>query len=505
MIWLLKISKIRKEIKNRQFSSEFEKDILNLLDLKKPYIEKLRADFDSKRNLDHYIYIKRRFPLFNDHNIKLKKFDDYPNIILSILVAKSIEKKMPFFYKKLRDRALRLNLYLQKGKDDEGKKIYDFMIASGHRGVSERALRAELSDCLKNVSEELSEYENESDAYSKRDIDSVGLITNDAVKCLKDFDGRTFAFLRTICSKVKQGDKVLEVGIGTGILSICAIIFGAKKVVGVELNPITCLLAHTIVTYLEENRVISKRSIDILWGDALKFTTTEYKVLRGTKYDVVISENIYTGMFFELQMRMISHIIKNKLVHSEKKIDDGFLTLVTDDAIIPKGMSSCAELIEINPNIVHTHTEVLSDLKKKAVKIKSLTKDHVYDQIKFYKNMLPEISSVIKFKILKNGSLNAVNIFSTVCMMDGDYLNRNENKFLCNDSVLILNKPISVRKGDIIIVGLAFNEGDDIQNIILEIRKLNVDGTANKQYDARLNISESQHKKNIMHYMKKNK
>ena len=97
MIWLLKISKIRKEIKNRQFSSEFEKDILNLLDLKKPYIEKLRADFDSKRNLDHYIYIKRRFPLFNDHNIKLKKFDDYPNIILSILVAKSIEKKMPFF------------------------------------------------------------------------------------------------------------------------------------------------------------------------------------------------------------------------------------------------------------------------------------------------------------------------------------------------------------------------------------------------------------------------
>ncbi|RLG13902.1 MAG: hypothetical protein DRN66_03320 [Candidatus Nanohalarchaeota archaeon] len=88
---------------------------------------------------------------------------------------------------------------------------------------------------------------------------------------------------------------------------------------------------------------------------------------------------------------------------------------------------------------------------------------------------------------IATGLINALNVFSSICVMDGDYADRNETKFFCNDSVLELNKFITVKKGDVIIAGLAFNESDKIKNIILELRKLNENKTVNKEYDARLN------------------
>ena len=494
----------RDEIRQSNFSCDFKAELLHLLKKEKTHLERLQKDFDSKRNLKHLKEIKRRFPLFNDHEMKLKKFGEYPHIVLTILIAKHIENKMRFFYRELYRKTSAMKNYFENGNDDVGKKTYDFLFASGRRGISEKNIKKELAGYLKNISTELSDYENETEVYSKRNIEFGGLTTNDAVKCLKDFDGRTFAFLRTICLEIKTGYRVLDVGVGTGILSIAATVAGAKKVVGVEINPITCILANTVVEYLEENKVLKKGVVEILWGDALRFATKEHIKYKGTKFDAVISENIYTGMFFELQMRMKSHLIENGLVPTEKSIVDGFLTISSKRPIIPRGMSSCAELMQLSGK-VKSHTEVISDLKKTGIKTRLLSRDHIYDQIKFYIHGKPEISTVMKFPVIKKGRVDAINIFSTVCMTDGDYLERNENKFLCNDSVLILNKGVDVKKGDLIVVGLSYNEADNIENIILEVRKLNKDGTVNKKYDARLNISERKHKENIVRYMKVNK
>ena len=475
-----------------------------MLEKKKAYIEKLRSDFDAKRTMKHFAYIKRKFPLFNDYNNELRKFDDYPNLVLCILIAKIMEKKMPFFYKRLKKRVKYLDCQIDGKETKEVKTAYDFLMAGGRRGISEKKLRKQLKQVIKNIDSEITEYENESDIYEKRDIKRFGLLTNDTVKCLKDFNGKTFPFLRAICLQVKQKDTFLELRIGTGILSIAAVVAGAKKSVGIELNPITCLLAKDIVTYLEERKVIPKKTVEILWGNALNFATKEYKEYKDTTFDVLLSENIYTGMFFELQMKMISHVIRNNILKSEKGIVDGFLTRITKAHVIPKGMSSSAELVELSQNI-DKPTEVLIDLKKKGIGMKKMSMYRVYDQIRFNVDDEPEIVSVMKFKILKDGLINALNLFSSICIMDGDYVNRNETKFFCNDSVLGLNKPINVKEGDVIIVGLAFNESDKIKNIILELRKLNEYGTVNKKYDARLNISEEEHMKNITHFLKKNK
>ncbi|MEA2003429.1 MAG: hypothetical protein U9O53_00525, partial [archaeon] len=51
----------------------------------------------------------------------------------------------------------------------------------------------------------------------------------------------------------------------------------------------------------------------------------------------------------------------------------------------------------------------------------------------------------------------------------------------------------------------AYNESDNVDDVILEIRKMNVDGSVNEKYDARLNISEKKHRDNMNNFLKKNK
>lgn len=500
---IIDIAKAKKTIRSRKFSKTFENELMDLLNRKSPDIKKLISDFDSKRNYKRFNYLKHRFPIFNDKIVKLKKFDDYPDLILHILVAKILEEKMGSFYEELYIEVDRLNDYIKNKRDKAGKKVYNFLI-SGRRGISRKILEKELKKSIKNIAKELKDYKNESEAYAEREINKQGLITNDAVKCLTDFSGRTFPFLRTITLQIKKGDSVLEVGVGTGILSIATILAGAKKVVGVELNPITCLLAKIIKEYLEKNKVIPKNSIDILWGDALEFGSKEYKEFKNKQFDVLISENIYTGMFFELQMKIISNILRNNLIRREEKLVHGRMTLVASSAVIPEGMSSGAELVELSAHNLKTTNEVLLDLKRKKIKIRALTKDHIYDQLDFREDEVSSIISIVKFKILRNGSINAVNLSSTIRMMDGDYIDRNENKFLSNDSILILNKNIRVNKGDVIILGLAYNEADSIDDIILELRKMNRDGSVDDKYDARLNISANEHKNNINKFKRKN-
>lgn len=501
----MNVSDIAKEIKHKGLSPELENELLHLLNKRKHDIEKLRSNFNSKRNPKYFMKVKRRFPLFNDYLTKLKKFDDYPNLAFCILVTWLMEEKMPTFYKSLSEKVHALDDYLENGKNESGKRTYEFLMSDGRRGRSKESLESELQHITKNVRLEMNEYENESEAYENRSIVEAGLITNDAVKCLKDFDGRTFPFLRTICAQIKSGDAVLEVGVGTGILSVASVISGAKKVIGVELNPVTCILAEMIVTFLEDNGAIPRKSIEIFWGDALKFGKDEYKYFRGKKFDTVISENIYTGMFFELQMKMLSHILRDGLVETKMRFSHGFFAINTTASVVPEGMSSCVELVELEGYDFKRPTEVWLDLKKKGVKMNALTKDHVYDQIFFKVDEPSDVVSVIKFKALRNGEVNAVNFYSAIRMMTGDYIDRNENKFLNNDSLLILDKPVQVKKGDIVIVGVAYNEGDSVKDVILEVRKLNPDGTVKEEYDARLNVSAAQHEKNIGRFKTKNK
>lgn len=492
------------EITAKGLSDGMQKELLRVLDKEWPSIVKLRESFNSKRTNKNYIKLKRHFPIFNDATTKLKKFEDYSNMGYMIVVSKLIIHKMGEFRESTVKKMEHLRNFIYESGDAEGKKVYDFLTANNTRVDDIDFLIKELQNAIHVVKKEFQAYNFETEAYEQRSIEQVGMETNDAIKCLTDFSGRTFPFLRTISSEIKAGDTVLELGLGTGILSIAAVMCGAKEAVGIELNPVTCMLAKSIADYLESNGVIRKGSITILWGNFLKFATEEHKSYRNKRFDILISENIYTGMFYELQMQGIKHSLDAGLIKSTQELDHGMLTNVSLAKVIPKALSSMLQPAEITGYKGKNIAETLIDLKNVGAKVVTLATERIYDQIRMYAEEPSNIESITKFKIQKNGMLNCIDISSQVCMMDGDYISRNENKFLSNDSVLMLNKPIKIVRGDIILVGIAYNGGDSMDDVVLEVRKLNADGSVNIDYGARLAIPEEKHRENKRRFEIKN-
>lgn len=88
---------------------------------------------------------------------------------------------------------------------------------------------------------------------------------------------RTDAFAKAIKEVVKPGDVVVDVGAGTGVLSMLAAKAGARKVIGVERSEMA-KIAHELV-----NRNGLKDTVEIVNGDAKDLKLDE-------PVDVIISE-----------------------------------------------------------------------------------------------------------------------------------------------------------------------------------------------------------------------
>jgi ribosomal protein L11 methyltransferase len=80
--------------------------------------------------------------------------------------------------------------------------------------------------------------------------------------------------LRTIEQVLKPGQTVVDVGCGTGILSIAASKFGASKVLGLDLDPVAVQVARENV---ELNRV--QHNVTIRQGDLLKEVEERFDVV----------------------------------------------------------------------------------------------------------------------------------------------------------------------------------------------------------------------------------
>jgi predicted RNA methylase len=110
--------------------------------------------------------------------------------------------------------------------------------------------------------------------------------------CLVDRK-RTLAFRAAIEKVVRPGDVVVEVGAGTGILSLFAAAAGASRVVAVEIDPV---LARTLRDTVCANGLDDV--IDVVQGDAL--------LVEMPRADVVIGELVETGLLDEMQVAVMN-------------------------------------------------------------------------------------------------------------------------------------------------------------------------------------------------------
>ena len=140
--------------------------------------------------------------------------------------------------------------------------------------------------------------------------------------CLID-KKRTLAFRAAIKEVVQPGDTVVEVGAGTGILSLFAVEAGAAKVYAVEIDPV---LAECLRKTVKLNNAEDK--IEVVEADA---QTAELP----QNVNVVIGELVDTGLLDEMQVAVMNSLRGRSVIGSQTKLIpqayETFLQLVDTD------------------------------------------------------------------------------------------------------------------------------------------------------------------------------
>lgn len=147
--------------------------------------------------------------------------------------------------------------------------------------------------------------------------------------CLIDIK-RTETFRKIIKSTVKPGDIVIDIGAGTGILSLFAAEAGAKKVYSVEVDPL-------LTYYLRQTVTCSKYkdSIKVIEDDALQVDLPKNP-------NVIIAELVETGLIDEMQVPVMNELHKKGIIGPNTKV-------------IPKSYQTFVELLNVE-DIFYGHS-----------------------------------------------------------------------------------------------------------------------------------------------------
>ncbi len=316
-------------------------------------------------------------------------------------------------------------------------RIYDQVYAACER----RGLITKLRKTLKKSKTELIDHEN---------IDTQGLHTLDAVRCVLD-KNRSLIFLEEIDKVTKKDSIVFEAGAGAGILSFLPAAKGAT-VYGVELARETHALANEIKKDLESTNVIQPGRLHFIYGNAL-----QYKIPK--KVDLIISENIYTGMFYEKQVEIVNHSLD---------------FLKKNGVVIPAAMRSYVYLAEssFGRSVKHKQEIVPAPDKNFLIPSKQLSKSTLYDAIDFRHPSGPGVNISLQLPITANGTANSLIIYSEITMPSGQIIGRNDTTFLNGDIHIALKPALTVNKGETIHLNLAYQYGSNPNDMALTVRLL---------------------------------
>lgn len=261
----------------------------------------------------------------------------------------------------------------------------------------------------------------------------------DIQACL--YDAERVAHLRAgIVDAVKEGDIVVDAGSGTGLLGMFAAQAGAKRVYCLELNP-------DFIEVIEQNArrngfgdTIVAINADATTFDLRAELDRRRDVDGSDQVDVVISEVISCGFFYEPQLQIVNNLARFL------KPDDG--------RMVPAAMNNYVELIEAQDQLYGLTFSFDSRFTSLADD-RTLTTRGKYLETDFRKSGDPKIDATVKLRAQKDGRATAVKLTYDIEFVPGKRIEK-PTEFLLNPQIIFLPEPVEVRAGQSYDVSLRY-------------------------------------------------
>lgn len=269
-------------------------------------------------------------------------------------------------------------------------------------------------------------------------IDFVG-------QCMVDVS-RTELFHKAISRVVKKGSLVLDVGTGSGILSLFAARAGARKVMAIEFDPYIAELAQK--SFIRNGY---EDVINIILEDARHF-----KSPRKNHFDVVIMEMLTTGVVDEYQIQAVNNLHKSKAVNKLTKF-------------IPYRHDTFIALANMDFNYYGFTMEFILHLwswhKWKSQGLLLYSKKETLNSLTFNKVINETQDIKVSFKVLRSGQINSLYLSSKSFLYQGVMIDDTES---LNAPMIIPIDTFDVKKGEIVKFRIRYKFGNGYKNFIAE-------------------------------------
>lgn len=270
-----------------------------------------------------------------------------------------------------------------------------------------------------------------------------------AYNCLRD-EKRTKLFKKAIHHVVKSGDVVLDIGTGTGILSLFAAKKKPKKIYAIEL---LSFLANTAAANFKRNNISDIVEILNIDGSYLG------QIWDQISYhpDMIIMELMSTGLIEEMQIPVFNHLIEKRVVSQKTKI-------------IPEMYSTFVELAEVNYEMYSFNLKMIqheqqwqkSNIRNILTNRVLVNKIDFQSSIRISKKINSKVDEFLIFETKKNGTINGLVISGIAHLAPGIELGQSN---LLNNPIVIPLEDITVKKGLEIKLKLNYSMAEGLNTI----------------------------------------
>lgn len=274
-----------------------------------------------------------------------------------------------------------------------------------------------------------------------------------ACECLNDHE-RTTLFEKCINSTVKKGDKVLELGAGTGILSLIAAASGALNVDSVELAKPAAIIAKNNIEFNNYSNVINVINKNALLIGRRDLTTQP---------NIVIMEMISTGLIEEQQVPAFNNLIKKNLISK-------------NTVFIPSAYETSAILVNVDYNF---HGFILKSILHQEKWQRNLINSQHSNVNKFHyidfnllaknrKSIPLKLEKELIFDVIVPGTINGLMINGSAIL---DKSTRVEWTSALNIPIIVPFDDIEVSHGDRINLKINYIMGKGLEKLSINIDK----------------------------------